>query len=146
MVTLKHIRLYERVYSPSHFVGLLGFVIRSLNVLRYYVELLVQRLVLKYEVAKQVQPALRAQRESGLVKRFWLDDQKERLSLREEQVAEVQPLVETSLETGKAVPTRAVTAEFMIARYSPGGRSKRYAHLATPLVSEDFEAVSKEGT
>jgi hypothetical protein len=138
--------MYEDVHQPREFVGFLGFIIRSLNVVRYSIELLVQRLVLKYQVRQKVQPALRKEIEGSLVEKFWLDDQKEKIILVEQGVISTQEAVPSAsvlaLELQVAQPKlRPKNIEHLSTVYGQKSRAKKYG--LPPLEFDDFEPVGK---
>ena len=162
------IRYYDQVIHPDHFQGkgALGWSIRVLNAIRWWIETLVQRLVLRH-LAQDA--ALPKQRMAELRRVFDLDVAAERLERQQ-----TSPLLErletpkipnvsrseryadgrhkTALDVSVAVendmPVRPTRLDRLIQSYGAPGREKHYGRgRRFTLADEDaFEALDEPET
>lgn len=159
------IRYYSDVIHPDHFAGkgLLGFAIRTLNWLRWRIEVQVQRLVLR-SLAKD--GALPAKRQEALQRAFDLDAAEERLEkdrtspltegverppspppTRSERYADGRQgsAIDVAVTVDQDLPVRPKRIDDMIARYGSNGREKHYGKGRTFNLGNDlFEALDEE--
>ena len=160
------VRFYDQTFHPDRFnVGFWGLVIRSLNWLRWRLEVYVQKLVLGYISKTGAVPSDRAHQ---LRKMFDLDDRAERLE-KERTSPKIQPvevpivdaplradkyaggaqssLIDQVVEAETGVPQRPTKLDNLIGMYAPALRAKSYArgrHYTTGDPEGDFEPVVVE--
>jgi len=158
------IRYYDQVIHPDHFRGsALGWLIRALNSVRWWLETRVQLLVMRY-LAKSGD--LPRERLFEFRKVFDLDVEAERLemkrtsplvqgleeppappttrSARYRRGSQVSALAEAhAVENGQEQPVRPRRLDNMIASYGAPGRERQYVHgrryMADP--EGDFEPL-----
>lgn len=142
------VRYYSEVFHPSRFkAGLLGLAIRVLNWLRWRLEVMVQRLVLKYFTRENYRPELRKEVETRLLKKFRIDDNFERFKAQLEPNHNLlfsedgQPPTLDDEVTQQPLGYKDIGA--MISRYGNKTRAKRYATrgYGRKILIEDFEEV-----
>jgi hypothetical protein len=139
------VRYYDKIIHPDHFQGFLGFWIRVLNSVRWRMEVLVQRLVLRY-LAKE--GALPKERRADMKRVFDLDVQAERLEkertspktqkveepafppiTRSERYADGRQTsaIDVAVAVENDFPVRPKRLNNLIASYGAPGREKHYA-------------------
>lgn len=154
------VRYYDDVIHPDHFRGWLGFWIRVLNTIRWRLETLVQRLVLRY-MAKTTN--LPKERHAELSKVFDLDVAAERLEkqrtsplferleppsttpiTRSERYVDgrQKSALDVAATVDKDLPVRPRRIDNMIAIYGGPGRDRHYGRGRQFQLGEDaFEPL-----
>ena len=156
------IRYYDQVIHPDHFKGWLGFWVRLVNAIRWKLEVLVQRMVMRYLVSEGGLPQ---GRRVDMRRMFALDVAAEKLERdrTSPRIAQVEPpprpapapraaryqagTQQSALETAHAIeneqPVRPRRLDNMIASYGAPGREKNYGYgrryMADP--EGDFEPL-----